>query len=98
MPLARVRFSRFSGQVCSAVAALALAAGCSTPKTAAVPAAKPGPAVVEAAGHSNSTAQSDPFVAAVRAGTMSGYPQATIGQAFEGAFSDAQWRSEQPKE
>jgi hypothetical protein len=112
MPLARVRFPKFSVSRCAAVAglvwlALVLAAGCSSPK-AAVPAAKPGPGVVEAAGrtnpakpdpggHSDSTVPSDPFVDAVRAGTMSGYPQATIGQAFESAFSDAHWSSQQPK-
>ena len=28
---------------------------------------------------------------------MSGYPQATIGHAFESAFRDAHWRSEQPE-
>jgi hypothetical protein len=107
MPLAQVRFPKFFGQVNAAVAALVLAtlvllAGCSSPKTAAVPAAKPGPAVVEAAGRPNRApadpeVQSDPFVAAVRAGTMSGYPQATIGQAFEAAFSNAHWNSQQPK-
>ena len=81
---------------------MVLFAGCSSPKTAAVPSAKPGPAVVEAAArpnpaHSDPGGQSDPFIATVRAGTMSGYPQATIGQAFEAAFSDAHWRSQQPK-
>lgn len=99
MPLAQVRFPKFFGLVLSAVAFFA---GCSSPKAAAVPAAKPGPVVVEAAGRSNTVqsdpgAQSDPFVAAVRAGTMSGYPQATIGQAFEAAFSGAHWNSQQPK-
>lgn len=81
---------------------MVLPAGCSSPKAAAVLAAKPGPVVVEPASRSNPAqsdpgAQSDPFVAAVRAGTMSGYPQATIGQAFEAAFSGAHWNSEQPK-
>lgn len=85
-----------------------LFAGCSSPKVAAVPAAKPSPAIVEAAGPSDSAhsdsglqsapaVQSDPFVAAVRAGTISGYPQATIGHAFETAFSGAHWSSQQPK-
>ena len=99
MPLAQVRFPKLSGFMLSAIL---LFAGCSSPKAAAVPVAKPGPAVIESAGHSNSAkadsgVQSDPFVAAVRAGFMSGYPQATIGQAFEAAFSDAHWSSQQPK-
>lgn len=99
MPLAQVRFLKFSGLV---LPAIVLFAGCSSPKAAAVPSAKPGPAVVEAAGRPKPTnadpgVQSDPFVAAVRAGFMSGYPQATIGQAFESAFSNAHWNSQQPK-
>jgi hypothetical protein len=109
MPLARVHFPKFSGPRWAAAAvltvsalvlsAMALAAGCSSPKAAAVPAAKSGPPVVEAARRSNSDSalQPDPFVAAVRAGMMSGYPQATIGQAFESAFSDVHWSSQQPK-
>ena len=107
MPLAQVRFPKFPGQGCAAAGLLALSvmvlfAGCSSPKTAAAPAAEPGPAVVEAAGplnpaHPDPGGQSDPFIATVRAGTMSGYPQATIGQAFEAAFRDAHWRSQQPK-
>lgn len=112
MPLAQFHFPKFPGQGCAAarvlvlsaliLSAMVLFAGCSSPKTAAVPAAKPGPAVVEAAArpnpaHSDPGGQSDPFIATVRAGTMSGYPQATIGQAFEAAFSDAHWRSQQPK-
>jgi hypothetical protein len=105
MPLDQDRFPKFFGPGGAPAAALVLAAlvhlaGCSSPKTAAVP--QPGPAAVKAAGRPNSTAsdpgvQSDPFVAAVRAGTMSGYPQATIGQAFEAAFSNAHWNSQQPQ-
>jgi hypothetical protein len=103
MPLAQVRFPKFSGLVCAAAAVLVLLAGCSSPKTAAAPAANTGPAVGEAAGRSkpadaNSGVQSDPFVAAVRAGTMSGYPQAAIGPAFEAAFSNTHWSSQQPRE
>ena len=99
MPLAQVRLPKFSGLM---LPGILLFAGCSSPKAAAVPAAKPGPAVVEAAAHPNLAnadpgVQSDPFVAAVRAGFMSGYPQATIGQAFEAAFSDVHWSSQQPK-
>ena len=33
------------------------------------------------------------YVAAVRESTMSGYPAATIGKAFETAFRDFQWHS-----
>lgn len=33
------------------------------------------------------------YVAAVRGSTMSGYPAATIGKAFEAAFHDFQWHS-----
>jgi len=110
MPLTQIPFPKFPGQGCAAagvlvlsaliLSAMVLFAGCSSPKTAAVPAAKPGPAVVEAAAlpnpaHSDPAGQSDPFIATVRAGTMSGYPQATIGQAFEAAFRDAHWRSQQ---
>jgi hypothetical protein len=112
MPLAQVHFPKFSGQRCATVevvvfwaailSATILLAGCSSPKAAAVPAAKPGPAVVEAAARPNPApsdpvVHSDPFVAIVRAGMMSGYPKATIGQAFEGAFSEAHWSSQQPK-
>jgi len=95
MPISRDRSPKPSS-IFPVIGILLLTAGCSSPKTAAVPAAKHGPAVVEAAGHSN-LAQSDPYVAIVRAGTMSGYSQATIGQAFETAFSGAHWSSQQPK-
>lgn len=98
MPLAQVPFLKFSGLV---LPALVLFAGCSSPKTAAVPAAKPVPVVVETVErpnpvHSDPGVQPDPFIAIVRGGTMSGYPQATIGQAFEAAFSGAHWSSQQP--
>jgi hypothetical protein len=101
MSIARDCFPKVSS-VYLGVGILVLVAGCSSPKTAAVKASKPNPAVVETAGHpkpadSDPGVQSDPFVAAVRAGTMSGYTQATIGQAFEAAFSGAHWNSQQPK-
>jgi len=100
MPLARAcpkLFGMFSG-----IGILVLLAGCSAPKAGAVAAAEPASGVVEAPGHPNpahsdSAVQSDPFVAIVRAGTITGYPQATIGQAFERAFSDAHWGSQQVK-
>jgi len=97
MPLTPVRFPMFSGVV---LPAMILLAGCSSPKTAAVPAEKPGPATVEVAVRSDAGkagVPSDPFVAAVRAGTMSGYSKATIGHAFESAFRDAHWSSRQLK-
>ena len=101
MPISRDR-SPNSCSIFPVIGILLLLAGCSTPKAAAVPAAKPGPAVVEAAGRpspvqSDAGVHSDPYVAIVRAGTMSGYSQATIGQAFETAFSDVHWSSQQPK-
>jgi hypothetical protein len=101
MSIARDCFPKYSSLI-SAVGMLALLVGCSSPKAAAIPAAKPGPAVIEAASpsksaHTDAGVQADPFVAAVRSGMMSGYPQATIGQAFEAAFRDAHWRSQQPE-
>jgi hypothetical protein len=101
MSIARLCFPRFSS-LFSGIGILALLVGCSSPKTAAVPAAKPGPAIIETAEHPNPAnadpgVPSDAFVAAVRAGTMSGYPQATIGHAFETAFADAHWSSQQPE-
>ena len=98
MPFGQVYLPKFFGLV---VSAMFLCAGCSSPKASA-PARQPGSALVPAAERSNPVSsdpggQSDPFIAAVRAGTMSGYPQATIGQAFESAFSDAHWSSQQPK-
>jgi len=101
MPISRDRSPK-SSSIFPVIGILLLLAGCSSPKAAAVPAAKPGLAVVAAAGrpnpaHSDPGVQSDPFIATVRAGTMSGYSQATIGQAFEAAFSNAHWSSQQPK-
>jgi hypothetical protein len=87
-----------------AIGILLLLAGCSTPKTAAVPAAKSGVAVVQTAEglipvkSDPAGRQADPYVAIVRGGTMSGYSQATIGKAFEAAFSDVHWSSQQPKD
>jgi len=108
MSIARARHPKFSGQVFGTVAALILLTACSAPKTAAVPVAKPGPAAVAAAAasvqhqgdsHQNGPAQpADPYVAAIRAGTITGYPSATIGKAFEAAFRDTHWQSEQRKE
>src|SRR5258706_6551066 len=101
MPISRDRSPK-SSSIFPVIGILLLLAGCSSPKAASVPAAKPGVAVIEAAGRpipaqSDAGVQSDPYVAIVRAGTMSGYSQATIGQAFETAFSGAHWSSQQPK-
>jgi hypothetical protein len=108
MSIAQARHPKFSGKVFGVVSALILLTACSTPKTAAVPAAKPVPAAVAAAAASvqhqgdsnqNDPAQpADPYVTAIRAGTITGYPSATIGKAFETAFSSAHWQSEQRKE
>jgi hypothetical protein len=100
MSIARDGFPQCFG-VFFGIGMLALLGGCSSPK-AAGPAVRPGSAAVDAAGSPNPASadpgvQSDPFVAAVRAGTMSGYPQATIGPAFEAAFSNTNWSSRQPK-
>jgi hypothetical protein len=100
MPISRDRSPKFSS-IFPVIGILLLLAGCSSPKTAAVPASKPAPAVVEAAVRPNPAisdpgSQADPYVAIVRAGTMSGYSQATIGEAFETAFSGAHWSSQQP--
>jgi hypothetical protein len=104
MPLANVRFLTGSGPVflsSTGLLAIVLFAGCSSPKAAAVSSSKSVPVVADATGHpkpadADPGTLSDPFVAAVRAGTISGYSQATIGQAFEAAFSDAHWTSQQP--
>jgi hypothetical protein len=100
MSIARDCFPQFS-RVFLGIGILVLLTGCSSPKEAVLKAAKPEPAVVAAAppnpAPSDPGVESDPFVAAVRAGTMSGYPQATIGQAFESAFSNTHWSSQQPK-
>jgi hypothetical protein len=101
MPISRARSPEFSS-IFPVIGILLSLAGCSSPKAAALPAAKPGPAIVEAAGRpdpapSDSGVPSDPFIATVRAGFMSGYPQATIGQAFETAFSGAHWSSQRPE-
>ena len=110
MPLAPVHFRIFSSMYASArvlsalgvLSVMVLLAGCSSPK-AAGPAGPPGSARVEAleapnADNSAAAGQADPFIATVRTGTMSGYPQATIGHAFEAAFKDAHWSSRQSEQ
>ena len=101
MPISRERSPK-SSIIFPVSGILILLAGCSSPKTAVVPAAKPGVAVPQTAerpnpARPNAGVPSDPYVAIVRAGTMSGYSQATIGKAFEAAFSGAHWSSQQPE-
>jgi hypothetical protein len=100
MSIARDRSLQFFSVLFS-IGMLASLGGCSSPK-AAGPAVRRGAAAVEAAASPNPApsdpgVQADPFVATVRAGTMSGYPQATIGPAFEAAFSKTHWSSQQSK-
>ena len=56
---------------------------------------EPSPLTVSAPPPSSSAVD---YVAAVRESTMSGYPAATIGKAFETAFRDVQWHSTVTKE
>jgi len=114
MFMAHTRFPIFpTTKIAAVLTALAFLAGCSSPKPAAVSTPSPvpsaSPAVVQPsatiADHAAKNPDSDkkvdkfdPYVAAVRASTMSGYPAATIGKAFEIAFHNAQWRSRQTKE
>ena len=107
MSMANDRIPRFSDvKVTASLAALFLLASCSTPKPALVSAnptqplavlvpadaeAAPKPGAAESADKSDSDA--DRYVAAVRQSTMSGYPAATIGKAFEAAFRDSKWQS-----
>ena len=96
MPIA-VHFPKFSGQgrarnCVLASSVMVLLAGCSSPK-AAVPGVRPGSvaaAVPSNPANSNSAATSDPFVAALLAGTLRGYPRAPLGQPFDDAVSRAQ--------
>jgi hypothetical protein len=95
------RFPRFpESNVAAGLAILFLLAGCSTPKPAAVSnSPTPPPAAVVPAGvaapdvDQSDPAKADRYVAAVRESTMSGYPAATIGKAFEAAFRDFKWES-----
>ena len=99
--MANDRFPRFpESKVATGLAILCLLAGCSTPKPAVVsasptlPPAVVVPASVVAAQAAETPAdKSDRYVAAVRESTMSGYPAATIGKAFESTFRDFKWES-----
>ncbi len=77
----------FQRKVAAVVLILAFASACTSSKPA-VP--EPSPLAVSAL-PANSTAGD--YVAAVRESTMSGYPAATIGKAFDKAFRDSQWHS-----
>jgi hypothetical protein len=99
--MANNRFPRFpESKVAAGLAILLLLSGCSTPKPAVVsasPSASPA-AVVPASVVAQDvdkldSDKADRYVAAVRESTMSGYPAATIGKAFEAAFRDFKWES-----
>lgn len=77
----------FKSKVAALILILAFATGCTSSKTA-VP--EPSPLAVSSL---PANAASVDYVAAVRGSTMSGYPAATIGKAFETAFHDGQWHS-----
>ncbi len=72
-----------NSKVTAALVVLAFATGCSSSKSTPDPSplaiSVPPPAV--------------DYVAAVRGSTLSGYPAATIGKAFESAFHDFHWQS-----
>ena len=71
----------------TALLVLAFTTACTSSKPT-VP--EPSPLAVSAPPPSSSAVD---YVAAVRESTMSGYPAATIGKAFETAFRDVQWHS-----
>jgi hypothetical protein len=77
----------FKSKVAAVALILAFATACTSSKPA-VP--EPSPLAVSAL-PANSAAVD--YVAAVRESTMSGYPAATIGKAFEKKFRDFQWHS-----
>jgi hypothetical protein len=96
-------------KVTAGLAGLFFLAGCSTPKPAVVSASPtPPPSAVVPPSAATAATQNpvaandvvksdsdkaDRYVAAVRESTMSGYPAATIGKAFEAAFRDFKWQS-----
>ena len=89
--MAQIRFPRIlNNKVAAGLATLVFLAGCSSPKPAAVSA----PPL--SGGHPDRAPKDQTivdYVAKVRGSTMSGYPTATIGEAFEAAFRDSQWHS-----
>jgi len=82
----------FKSKVAAALLVLAFTTACTSSKPA-VP--EPSPLVTSAPPPNSSAID---YVAAVRESTMSGYPAATIGKAFETAFHDVQWHSAVTKE
>jgi hypothetical protein len=87
----------YESKVAAGLAMLLLLTGCSTPKPAVVSASPtPPPTTVVPAAQQvdqSDTDKGDRYVAAVRESTMSGYPAATIGKAFESTFRDFKWES-----
>jgi hypothetical protein len=77
----------FKSKVAAAALILTFATACTSSKPA-VP--EPSPLAVSAL-PANAAAMD--YVAAVRESTMSGYPAATIGKAFETRFRDSHWNS-----
>ena len=76
----------FKSKVAATVLMLAFATACTSSKSS-VP--EPSPLAISAL---PANAAMD-YVAAVRDSTMSGYPAATIGKAFETRFHDSHWSS-----
>ena len=77
----------FKSKVAAAVLILAFATACTSSKPAV-----PEPSPLAASALPANSAAVD-YVAAVRESTMSGYPGATIGKAFETRFHDSHWNS-----
>jgi hypothetical protein len=73
-------------KVAAAALILAFATACSSSKSV------PEPSPLAVSGLPANSAALD-YVAAVRESTMSGYPAATIGKAFETKFHDSHWNS-----
>jgi hypothetical protein len=74
----------------SKVAAVGLVLAFATACTSSKPVPEPSPLGLSVPPPNPATLD---YVAAVRESTMSGYPAATIGKAFETAFRDFQWHS-----
>jgi hypothetical protein len=91
--MAHNRFPRvFKTEMAAGFASLVLLAGCSSTKSPAVTAPLASASVVPAASSAADPTIID-YVAVIRGGTITGYPSATIGKAFEAAFHDFRWSS-----
>ena len=88
MPIGTLDVSMPQNTLKSKVAAVALILAFATACTSSKPAV-PGPSPLAVAPLPADSALD--YVAAVRDSTMSGYPAATIGKAFDKAFHDSQW-------